>query len=65
MTDNLKVEKMLEEAAGERAIQAFQLTDEYNGVLLTWYFNGFELLHELFQKKFTLVFFFFWFPRLF
>ena len=27
-----------------KAIQAFQLTDEYNTVLFNWYYKGFELL---------------------
>ena len=27
-----------------RSVEAFQTTDEYNMVLLSWYFKGFELL---------------------
>ena len=28
------------------AIQAFQLTEEYNTVLFSWYYKGFELLRR-------------------
>lgn len=31
-------------------MQAFQLTDEYNNVLLSWYFKGFELLRRYLTK---------------
>lgn len=31
-------------------MQAFQLTNEYNNVLLSWYFKGFELLRRYLTK---------------
>lgn len=31
-------------------MQAFQLTDEYNNVLLSWYFKDFELLRRYLTK---------------
>ena len=33
-----------------RSIEAFQMTDEYNTVLFSWYFNGFELLRRYLIK---------------
>ena len=64
LSDDLRVEKQLtlekEEhllAAKEKlktiaakAIEAFQQTDEYNTVLFSWYFKGFELLRRYFVK---------------
>lgn len=37
-------------AAGEYAVHAFQLFDEYNDVLLNWYFKGFKLLRRNLAK---------------
>ena len=31
-------------------MRAFQLTDEYNNVLFSWYFKGFELLRSYLTK---------------
>ena len=64
MTDELKVERGLTKekdeqlaAARERAkglaakaIEGFQQTKEYNTVLFSWYFKGFELLRRYFIK---------------
>ena len=33
-----------------RSIEAFQTTDEYNTVLFSWYFKGFELLRRYLVK---------------
>ena len=33
-----------------KAVEAFQQTDEYNTVLFSWYFKGFELLRRYFVK---------------
>ena len=33
-----------------KAIEGFQLTEEYNTVLFSWYFKGFELLRRYFIK---------------
>ena len=33
-----------------RSVEAFQTTDEYNTVLFSWYFNGFELLRRYLVK---------------
>ena len=35
---------------GDNVVQAFQLADEYNGILLSWYFKGFELLRRYLTK---------------
>ena len=29
-----------------KAVQAFQLTEEYNNVLFNWYYKGFKLLRR-------------------
>ena len=64
MTDELRVERELTKekdeqlvAARERAkghaakaVEGFQQTDEYNTVLFSWYFKGFELLRRYFIK---------------
>ena len=64
LSDDLRVEKQLtlekEEhllAAKEKlktiaakAVEAFQQIDEYNTVLFSWYFKGFELLRRYFVK---------------
>ena len=33
-----------------KAVEGFQQTDEYNNVLFSWYFKGFELLRRYFIK---------------
>ena len=33
-----------------RSVEAFQTTDEYNTVLFSWYFKGFELLKRYLVK---------------
>ena len=33
-----------------RSVEAFQTTDEYNTVLFSWYFKGFELLRRYMSK---------------
>ena len=33
-----------------KAIQAFQLTEEYNTVLFSWYYKGFKLLRQYMVK---------------
>ena len=33
-----------------KAVEAFQQTDEYNTVLFSWYFKGFELLRRYLVK---------------
>lgn len=64
LTDNIKAKKMLTKqkdeqlqevkreasVAGENVVQAFQLTSEYNIVLLSLYFKGFELLKRYLVK---------------
>lgn len=64
LTNELKVEKLLMEqqgeqlqvtkceasTAGDEAVQAFQLTNQYNDVLLIWYFKGYELLRRYLVK---------------
>ena len=64
LIDDLKVERLLTEqkdqklqaakreafVARDDAVQAFQLTDEYNGVLLSQYFKGFKLLRRYLAK---------------
>ena len=64
LTEELRVERELTKendkqiaAATERAkglaakaIEGFQQTEEYNSVLFSWYFKGFELLRRYFIK---------------
>ena len=64
LTDELRVKQELTKekdkqlaAARERAkglavkaVEGFQQTDEYNTVLFSWYFKGFELLRRYFIK---------------
>ena len=64
LTEELRVERELTKendkqiaAARERAkglaakaIEGFQQTEEYNSVLFSWYFKGFELLRRYFIK---------------
>ena len=33
-----------------RFVEAFQMTDEYNTILFSWYFKGFELLRRYLVK---------------
>ena len=33
-----------------KAVQAFQLTEEYNTVLFSWYYKGFKLLRQYMVK---------------
>ena len=37
-------------AIAARSVEAFQTTDEYNIVLFSWYFKGFELLRRYLVK---------------
>lgn len=37
-------------SAGPSIVQGFQLTKEYNIILFSWYFKGFELLRRYFMK---------------
>ena len=64
LSDDLKVEKQLTLEKDEqlltakeklktiaaKAVEAFQLSDEYKTVLFNWYFKGFELLRGYFVK---------------
>lgn len=64
LSNDLKAEKLLTEqkyeqlwaakceasVARDDAVQAFQLTDKYNGILLSWYFKGLELLRRYLAK---------------
>ena len=64
LTDDLKAERQLtlkkdEQLLGvreslktiaARSVEAFQTTNEYNSVLFSWYFKGFELLRRYLVK---------------
>ena len=64
LSDDLRVERQLtlekdEQLLGAkeklktiaaRSVKAFQTTDEYNTVLFSWYFKGFELLRRYLVK---------------
>ena len=64
LTDNLHAERQLTLEKDEqllaakeklktiaaRSVEAFQQTDEYNTVLFSWYFKGFELLRQYLVK---------------
>ena len=64
MTDELRVERELTKEKDEqivatkerakglaaKAVEGFQQTEEYNSVLFSWYFKGFELLRRYFIK---------------
>ncbi|XP_065637761.1 uncharacterized protein LOC136070978 [Quercus suber] len=64
LTDDLRVERQLNVEKDEqlvaakeslktiaaRSVAAFQTTDEYNTVLFSWYFKGFELLRRYLVK---------------
>ena len=41
-----KLKQSLIDSIGEASVEAFQTIDEYNSVLLSWYFKGFELLRR-------------------
>lgn len=48
--EQLQVAKFEALVTRENVVQAFQLTDEYNSVLLSWYFKVFELLRRYMVK---------------
>ena len=64
LDDDLRVERKLTQEKDEqllsakekfktiaaRSVEAFQTTDEYNTVLFSWYFKGFELLRRYLVK---------------
>ena len=64
LDDDLRVERQLTQEKDEqflsakeklatvaaRSVEAFQTTDEYNTVLFSWYFKGFELLRRYLVK---------------
>ena len=64
LTEELRVERELTKEKDEqlatvrerakglvaKAIEGFQQTEEYNTVLFSWYFKGFELLRRYFMK---------------
>ena len=64
LDDDLKVERKLTQEKDEqllsakeklitipaRSVEAFQTTDEYNTILFSWYFKGFELLRRYLVK---------------
>ena len=64
LDDDLKVERKLTQKKDEqllsakeklitipaRSVEAFQTTDEYNTILFSWYFKGFELLRRYLVK---------------
>ena len=69
LSDNLKAELQLTQKKDEqllaakeklktiaaKAVEAFQQIEEYNTVLFSWYFKGFELLRRYFVKHPTWV----------
>ena len=64
LTDELRVERELTKEKDEqlatakerakgftaKAVEGFQQTEEYNTILFSWYFKGFELLRRYFIK---------------
>ena len=48
--EHLMVAKEKLKTIAARSIEAFQQTDEYNTVLISWYFKGFELLRRYLVK---------------
>ena len=64
LSDDLRVKRQLTQEKDEqlldakeklktiaaRSFEAFQMTDEYNTVLFSWYFKGFELLRRYLIK---------------
>ena len=55
LSDDLRVERQLtlekdEQFLAAKAVEAFQQTEEYNTMLFSWYFKGFELLRRYFVK---------------
>ena len=60
LSDDLRVERQLtlekdEQFLAAKAVEAFQQTEEYNTMLFSWYFKGFELLRRYFVKHPTRV----------
>ena len=67
LTDDLRAERQLTlekddqllatneklKTIATRSIEAFQQTDEYNTLLFSWYFKGFELLRRYLVKHTT------------
>ena len=49
----LQVAKEKVKTIATKAVEAFQQTDEYNTVLFSWYYKGFELLWQYLIKHFT------------
>lgn len=48
--EQLVTAKQIMKSAMAKAIHAFQLTKEYNAILFSWYFKGFELLKRYLVK---------------
>ena len=48
--DQLLAAKEMLKTIAARSVEAFQQTDEYNTVLFSWYFKGFELLRRYLVK---------------
>ena len=48
--EQLAVAKERAKGLATKAIEGFQQTEEYNTVLFSWYFKGFELLRRYFIK---------------
>ena len=48
--DQLLATKEKLKTIAARSVEAFQQTDEYNTVLFSWYFKGFELLRQYLVK---------------
>ena len=48
--EQLAVAKERTKGIAAKAIEGFQQTEEYNTVLFSWYFKGFELLRRYFMK---------------
>ena len=49
----LQVAKEKVKTIAAKAVEAFQKTDEYNTVLFSWYYKGFEFLWQYLIKHFT------------
>lgn len=48
--EQLVTAKQIMKSAMAKATHAFQLTEEYNAILFSWYFKGFELLKRYLVK---------------
>ena len=48
--EQLAVAKERTKGIAARVVEGFQQTEEYNTVLFSWYFKGFELLRRYFMK---------------